>query len=105
MVEFDVPKGYTKKEKRQCFYLNQLSELNDVPTFLIRELARQEDVETVATIKPKPAGSLTDRNRRMGPHARARYNTSDAFHYRVKEILHDAKENTAHLPKLDKKKQ
>ena len=40
----------------------------------------------------------------MGPHARARFNTSDAFHYRVKEILHDVKENTAHLPKLDKRK-
>ena len=44
-VEFDIPKGYTKKEKRQCFYLAQLSELKDVPPFLIRELARQEDVE------------------------------------------------------------
>ena len=44
-VEFDIPKGYTKKEKRQCFYLAQLSELTDVPPFLIRELARQEDVE------------------------------------------------------------
>ena len=40
----------------------------------------------------------------MGPQARARYNTVNAFNYKVQEILQVAKENSAHLPKLDKKK-
>ena len=72
-----------------------------MPPFLIRELARQEDVEQIST--KKPALSLTDR-KRMGPNARARCNTKETINYKVDEILHNAKQNTAHLPKLDKKK-
>ena len=40
----------------------------------------------------------------MGPQARKRHNTEDAFNYKLDEILSQAKQHTAHLPKLDKKK-
>lgn len=40
----------------------------------------------------------------MGPNARARHNTIDAFTYKLEDILDKAKLKEAHLPKLDKKK-
>ena len=97
-----IPKGYTKKEKRQAVYLSQLTQLHDVPKFVIEELSRQQDVEEPRPEKPTPKASD---HSKMGPHARARYNTVDAFAYKPHEFLAEVKKNGDFFPvKLDARK-
>ena len=71
-LKFEMPIGYTKKEKRQAFYLSQLNELNDVPNLVLGELARQEDVEPIGKKQPKPNGGHI--KTKLGPIALKKYN-------------------------------
>ena len=67
--------------------ISQLNELKEVPNFLAKELARQEDLELIRNNK-----RVSTEAQRLGVHAsRARNNTTNAFNYKPVDILKSAK--------------
>ena len=77
-----------------------------MPKFLVQELGRQEDIEQIREKIDNSGliGSSRQDRTMMGPNARARYHTIDAFSYKPEEIMKRAKESETLPLRLDKDK-
>ena len=68
----------------------------------MQELGRQEDVEGVRLDSSKGKGNASPL--KMGPHASARMNHENDFHYKPQEIMHNAMKQHSCPVKLDQRK-